>query len=210
MRMRKIGVDHNTPPPHLCVSMPRGSTSPHPCRYHNRVRKPERSMGYRCVGSPPSSGLSNKPSKGSHPHSPDGSPQCRRAIQLLHQCRHCWPRAPPLRRRHTPSPPRLGNATSRIALAAAAAIAIATATVATTTKVPHSDGCCPRDGDVVLHRTPSLHRPACQCSLSRRTRCCRHYRHPHHHHHCGHHRGTAPRQTQPCDSDIAPPEVLEA
>jgi len=56
------------PPPHLCISMPRGLTSLHPCWYHNCVRKPERSMGYRCVGSLPSSGLSNKPSKGLHPH----------------------------------------------------------------------------------------------------------------------------------------------
>ena len=162
----------------------------------------------------PPPGFLTSPARAHTPIRLTAHPKCRQAIQLLHQRQRCWPCVPPLHCRHTPSPPCLGNATSRITLAAATAIAIAiaiaTATVATTTKVPHSNGCCPRDGDIALHRTPSLHRPTCQCSLSRRTRCCRHYRHPHHHHHCGHHQGTAPRQTQPCDSDIALPEVLEA
>jgi len=103
-----------------------------------------------------------------------------------------------------------GNAISCVALAATVTIAIITATVATTTKVPCSDGCCPWDDDIALHRTLLLHRPACQCSLSCHTHCCYHYHHHHHYHHCGHRRGTTPRRTQPCDSDITPLEVPEA
>jgi len=141
-------------------------------------------------------------------------PLAMASVQRLRQRQHCRPRAPSLCRHPTPSSHRTlpGDATSHVAVAVAAIIAIATA-IATTTEAPHSDRRCPHDGDVALHRTPSLHRPARQCGVLRRTHCCHHYRHPHDCHHdchCGHHQGTAPRRTQPWDGNIAPPEVPEA